>query len=449
MKNFIKFSILLVLVSLFLNSCQKEETEFIDETPDGAITANSTLAKLLQNVSQNNGGIDDFIDGTPCSSIQFPYQILVNGQSITIQNESDLANLAGITSPITIVFPITVVFQDFSTLVVNSQQELNALAQVCQDLDESINCIDLVYPVTFFVYNSNNEQIDTVVIQGDSQLFDFLFSLGEGVYVALEFPVTVILADGSAVTVTSNSQLQGLVEACEDIIVDPLPLELETVLTTDSWFISFFFDGDDETLEFASYEFVFNTNGTATATNGSNTEPGTWSIQINSSGNLKLILDFGNEDPLDELEEDWKVIDFSSDLIRLKDDDDFLSFSRTPFAGGGANVQLLKDVLTEGNWFVALFLEDGEDDGTSDFDTFSFDFISNGQIVVTNAGNTLFGTWFILEDDDDLELILNFDDAYPLDELDDDWMVIEFNNNQVQLRDDDDEDADILIFEKL
>ncbi|MBA3986080.1 MAG: hypothetical protein H0X63_05810, partial [Flavobacteriales bacterium] len=189
---------------------------------------------------------------------------------------------------------------------------------------------------------------------------------------------------------------------------------------------------------------------TATATTGSNVEDGTWSINTSGASHImRLILDFGDEDPLDELDEDWKVIDFSNELIRLKKGNNFLTFSRTPFTGGGANAQQLKDVLTDGNWYVALFLEDGEDDETSNFDTFNFNFISSGLIVVTNPGNTLFGTWFVMEDDGELELILNFDDAYPLDELDDDWMVIEFSNNQVQLRDDDDEDADILIFEKL
>ncbi len=449
MKNLIKFSTFLMLVSFVVISCQKEETEFIDETPEGVITANSTFAKLLQNLSQNNGGIDDFIDGTPCSSIQYPYQLIINGQTITIENESDLSNIAGITSPITIVFPITVAFEDFSTLVVNNQGELNALADVCEDINEAIDCIDLVYPLTFFVYNSNNEQIDTVVIQSDAQLFSFLSSLDEGVYVALEFPITVVLADGSTATVTSITQLQALVEDCEDI-VDPLPLELETVLTTDSWFISFFFDGEDETSEFSSYEFVFNTNGTATATSGSTIEDGTWSIQASgSSQNLKLILDFGDEDPVDELDEDWKVIDFTNELIRLKKGNHFLTFSRTPFTGGGASAQELKDVLTDGNWFVGLFLEDGDDDETSNFNSLNFNFIPSGLIVVTNPSSTLFGTWFVMEDGDELTLILNFDDAYPLDELDDDWMVVQFNNNQIELKDDDDEDADLLIFEKL
>lgn len=440
---------LLFMSSLFL-SCQKEESEFINDSQEETLTADSILAKLLLNTSQNSGSIDDFIDGTSCSSIQFPYQVIVNGQAITLENEEDVTALSNNGADITIIFPVTVVFEDFSTAVVNDQQELNALGEVCDSIDEAISCIDLVYPVTFFTYNAANEQTGTAVIDDDAALFAFLSSLDEDSYIALDFPITVVLADGNSVTVTSNAQLQGLIESCEDIITDPSPLELETVLTTDSWFISFFFDDEDQTSDYADYEFVFNTNGTTTITNGSNVEDGTWSIdQSGSSHILRLILEFDDEEPLEELEEDWKVIDFSNDLIRLKKGNDFLTFSRTPFTSGGTNAEQLRDILTDGNWFVALFMEDGEDDETSNFDTFQFNFIPNGQVVVTNPGSTLFGTWFVEEDDDELELILNFEDAYPLDELDDDWLVFELQNNQVELRDDDDGDADLLIFEKL
>ncbi|MCR9182616.1 MAG: hypothetical protein NXH73_06790, partial [Flavobacteriaceae bacterium] len=110
MKHFnLKIAYFLV-ISLFFISCQKEEIDIIDETPGDAITIETPLAKLLLNTTQNNGGIDDFIDGTSCSSIQFPYQVIINGQTITISSPSDLIPLANITAPISLVFPITVVF---------------------------------------------------------------------------------------------------------------------------------------------------------------------------------------------------------------------------------------------------------------------------------------------------------------------------------------------------
>ncbi len=448
------------ILSLFFFSCQKEEIEIIDETPGDAITLETPLTNLLLNTTQNNGSIDDFIDGTSCSSIQFPYQVIINGQTLTISNPTDLLPLANITSPITIVFPITVVFEDFSTLTVNNQQELNDLGQLCQSLNEAIDCIELVYPITLFIFNSNNEQIGTTTINSNAEFFSFLSSLETGVFVAIDFPITVILADGTFETVNSNSQLQELIENCEEIITDPPnPVDLETVLTTDSWFVSYFFDDEDETDDFAGYEFTFNSNGTATATNSSNTVPGTWSITNSSGGQIKLDLDFGNDFPLDELEEDWKVIDFSNELIRLFDvsggdgSTDYLHFSRTPTQGGGGGgnpaVQELKDILNDGNWFVALFLEDGEDDQTSDFNSFSFDFLENGLVIASNSQVTLEGTWQVtLNSDDELKLKLNFISVFPLDEIDDDWLVVETQNNQVKLADDDDNDADILIFEK-
>ncbi len=451
--------ILVILVMSFvLFSCQKEVSEFIDTTPGDTIIANSVLATLLQNASQNSGSIDDFIDSTPCSSIQFPYQVIINGQTITITDLSDLASIGNTTSPITIVFPITVVFEDFSTRLVNNQQELDALVILCQSLDNSINCIDIVYPITFFIFNANNEQTGTVVISSDAQLFVFLTTLEDGVFLAIDFPITIILSDGSSVVVTNNNQLQDLIQNCIDIIIDdsPLPIDLETILITDSWFVSFFFDDQDETSDFAGYEFIFHTDGTASAILGANTTTGTWFVNTTSGGQLKLNLNFGLNFPLDELDEDWKVIEFSNELIRLFDisggdgSTDYLTFSRTPTTGGGGSpeAQQLRTILIDGNWFVAQYLDDGVDDETSDFNSFSFNFMESGIVAATNTNGTLNGTWFVTGTDSNLKLVLNFNNVNPLDDLDDDWMVIDFQNSQVRLREDNDSDADLLTFEK-
>lgn len=450
--NRFQFSgLLLLLIGFTFFSCQKEEIEIIDNTPGDAITSDSALAKLLLDTSMNNGSIDDFIDGTPCSSIQMPFDVLVNGQTITISNQTQLVALAQITSPITLVFPITVVFEDFTTLIVNSQQELDALAQSCQAFNNAIDCVELVYPVTFFVYNANNEQTATVVINNNTELFAFLSNLETGVYVAIQFPITVILADGSLVSVTSHNQLQAIIENCEDSIPDPpAPSELETILTTGNWYVSLFFDDEDETYLYADYEFSFNSDGTAAAVSGSNTVNGSWFIS-SSSSDLKLNLDFGNDIPFDELEEDWKVLDFNNEQIRLRDGSDLLTFSRTPYSGGNGNVQQLNDILLDGLWYVALYLEDSDEDYTSIFNSFQFDFQTGGIVSVSNNSVTLQGNWFVtIENENNLKLILSFSDVYPLDEIDEDWFVIEFQNNQVKLvDDDDDDDPDVLIFEKL
>jgi hypothetical protein len=441
--------LLLFFLGILLLSCQKEEMEFVDNTPGDAITSDSTLAKLLMDASRNDGSNDDFIDGTPCSSIQMPFDVIVNGQTITVSNLIQLDALAQITSPITIVFPITVVFENYTTLEVNSQQELDALAQACETVNNAIGCIDIEYSVTFFVYNSNNEQTGTVVINSKAELFAFISGLGDGVYVALQFPVTVTLADGSQTTVTSNAHLEAMIEGCEDSIPDPTsPIELETILTTGNWFVGLLFDTIDETHLFAEYEFTFNSNGSATANSGSNTVDGSWFVSSSSSGSLKLNLDFGEDEPFDELEEDWKVLDFNNNLIRLKSGSRLLIFSRVAYDGGvNTDVSLLTDILIDGLWLIAFYLDEL---GASSYSTFQFNFQTNGTVSVSNNIVTLEGNWFVtVKANGDLKLILNFIDAYPLDELDNDWLVVEFQNNQVKLVDENSNNNDELIFEKL
>ncbi|HBY69258.1 MAG TPA: hypothetical protein DEG69_16820, partial [Flavobacteriaceae bacterium] len=64
------YTFLILCFGLFLTSCQKEETEFIDETDqDETITSNSTLTNLLLRTSQNPGSNDDIIDGNSCTQV--------------------------------------------------------------------------------------------------------------------------------------------------------------------------------------------------------------------------------------------------------------------------------------------------------------------------------------------------------------------------------------------
>ncbi len=94
-----------------------------------------------------------------------------------------------------------------------------------------------------------------------------------------------------------------------------------------SWRISYYFDNTDETADFAGYTFSFNSNGQLTAANGTNTITGTWS-QTSS----KLVISFGTDPFMSELNDDWLIEEKTSNSIKLKDDnpaqDDRLQFSR-------------------------------------------------------------------------------------------------------------------------
>lgn len=98
--------------------------------------------------------------------------------------------------------------------------------------------------------------------------------------------------------------------------------------TTDgNWRVSLYYDNSDETYKFTGYTFTFNSNGSITATNGSNSANGTW-----SQGSSKFNIDFGTTAVFSDLNDDWLIEEITSSSIRLKDDnparDEKLQFIR-------------------------------------------------------------------------------------------------------------------------
>jgi hypothetical protein len=438
----------LLFVSLTFFSCQKEEEEYIDETTEETISANSPLTELLLRTTQNPGAYDDIIDGNPCTSVVLPVIVIANGQQLTINTPEDILliqqifdQFPGDTDTLEIIFPITVEFFDYTQLTVNNQEELDALAAVCNANNPEINCLELVYPITFFTYNTEQEQTGSVTVNSDVELFTFLNGLGPDDFISLDFPISVILEDGSTVEVASNQQLQTLIDECvANTDDDPIDVaEFEEDLTTGVWYVIYFFDHYDETANFNGYEFSFATDGTAQADNGGTITNGTWAL----TESFKFDLFFGTNPPLDELDEDWEILEATDEIIKLKHISggdgsiDFLTFGRTPNTGGN-NTELnlfIEDLIT-GSWFVNLLENDG-DDQTANYNGYEFTFLANGSATATSGSNTVNGFWTAQEGNNGLELVLNFDASgnNAFAELNDDWDVLEAAQTIIRLSD--------------
>lgn len=95
---------------------------------------------------------------------------------------------------------------------------------------------------------------------------------------------------------------------------------LSSVISVGSWTIHFYSNkGIDDTADFSGYTFVFNGNGTLTATKGSATTVGTWA-EVKESGKTKLVIAWtgaGIPAALTELDEDWMATSITSTLIQL------------------------------------------------------------------------------------------------------------------------------------
>ena len=212
----------------------------------------------------------------------------------------------------------TTPLDDSNSETIEQGSELANLMQRTSDGNDndSIDCIDFVYPLNFFIYNSDNEQTGTQTVNSDSELLSFLLSLESGTYIELDYPISVVLKDGTVVEVNGNAELLTLITDCASNGDDDIPNDFVDILTSDSWYVTYFFDDTDETSDFDGYEFTFATDSTAQAVKGSIIVDGTWDLTSGSTPDLELF--FGNDDPFDELDEDWDIIEATSEIIKLK-----------------------------------------------------------------------------------------------------------------------------------
>ncbi|MBF6641121.1 hypothetical protein IVB69_06490 [Flavobacterium sp. J49] len=317
-----------------LGSCQKEEETIIQDNTQSFV-ANAPIAGLLSRTSQNPTSLDNVLDNSSCFSVQLPVTVIVNGQQITVNDQADyqivqaaIDEFSDDDDLVNFVYPITIIYQNFQTQVLQDADDLDDVIDDCGEDDgfDEIDCITLVYPITINIYDSNNQLANTVTINSNSNLFNFLANLGSNTYVAINYPISAVNSNGQTVVINSNSELENFIEDSIDDCDDDNSggsggsgsSAFTDVLTSGTWYISYYFeDDDDETSDFNGYTFTFNSNGTSTALRNGVTTNGTWSTFVDSGQN-KLDLIF-NGINLDEIEDDWRIIEYSNTQIRLKD----------------------------------------------------------------------------------------------------------------------------------
>lgn len=332
-----------------LGSCQKEEETVIQDNTESFVV-NEPIAGLLSRTSQNPTSIDNVLDNSSCFSVQLPVTVIVNGEQITVTTEADyqivqaaIDEFSDDDDLVNFVYPITIIYQNFQSQVLQDADDLDDVIDDCGEDDgfDEIDCITLVYPITINIYDSNNQLANTVTITSNSNLFNFLANLGSNTYVAINYPISAINSNGQTVVINSNSELENFIEDSIDDCDDDNSggsggsgsSAFTDVLTSGTWYISYYLeDDDDETSDFNGYTFTFNTNGTSTAVRNSMTTNGTWSTFVDSGQN-KLDLIFDGL-ALDEIEDDWRIIEYSNTQIRLKDvsggdgSTDYLTFTK-------------------------------------------------------------------------------------------------------------------------
>lgn len=328
MKTTIKY-LFLSLLGISFVACQKEETVIVqDDNNIQNLSIASPLSSLISRVSQSPTSFDNVIDNCSCFSVQLPVTVIVNSQNITVSTDADYQIVQNAIDAfsndddiVNFIYPITVKFQNFQTKILSNKDQLDDILDECYGDDgfDEIDCISVVYPISFNVYNSNNQVASTITINSNSQLYNFLENLDSNVIISLNYPVSLLNSTGATIVINNNSELESFIENsiddCQSSGGGGNPT-FTSILTSGSWHISYHFDDVDDTSSYNGYNFTFNSSGTVIAVNNTMNINGTWSTYVDSGEN-KFLLAFDGL-TLDEIEEDWKITEFTATSIRLK-----------------------------------------------------------------------------------------------------------------------------------
>ncbi len=352
MQNLMKILSLVLVATLLVTSCRKEESVLIEGPQNETLKANSAVANLMQRTAMKDGSDDNIVDGANCFSVDFPFTVVVNGMEITVTSEEDLDTVEDIfdefdddDDTLEISFPVTIILSDFSEVTINSVEEFEDFADECEgenEFDDDIECIDIKYPITASIFNANNELIDTITISSDQELYQFLDNLEDDDIVNVDFPVTLILSDGTEVSVSNLDQLEDVIDDAEDDCdedddydyndddCDNCSTEQLTDFLTncDGWMVDDIRrNGMDLEDQYEGYTFTFDTDGTITVDTGSESISGTW--ESSGAGNNIIVTisipdltDFNGDWMLHEVEQEEGEV-----IVELElENDDELEF---------------------------------------------------------------------------------------------------------------------------
>jgi hypothetical protein len=388
------------------------------------IVANSVLSNLMLRTSANAVSEDNVIDNTSCFSVALPVTVIIGNIIIAVENQDAIDELEELLENFEdeipeFVFPITIIDSDYTETIIENQDQLEALLEDCID-DDVIECVDFVYPISFSVLNTEFVIIDTVTIEGNEALYEFLENLdNDGVnFVSLNFPVTLVYANGETIEVNSNTELSDAIssvnEDCENDDFDNCDVdERRQSLKECKWEIETY----SSFSEFEGFELEFNEDFTFDIIIDDNqvlSEGNTW--ELVEDGNfvyLVLMTDF------EDFEGNWKILECDDDELYLTKDDQIMRIEQYCETDSNCSVEDLSNDLVECFWFADTSLLVNQEN--------RFVFTPNGTVkVFTNNVFVEVGTWNISIDANELTLVLGLNGNY--EALSGNWQVIDCND---------------------
>lgn len=314
----------------------------------------------------------------------------------------------------------TQITTDDSANLTNTSALTGLLSRVSQDstsvdnVIDSTSCFSVNLPVIVIV---NNQQLTISDATGYALVQNILNEFSDDDdQVSFIFPITITFANYTTAVITSNNQLDDIIDDCGEDNDDEIeclninyPITISyynassqapsnITINNDSDLYNFFEDFDDD--DYATINYPIS----VTVANGNQ-------VVINSNSELE-----------DAIENADSSCDGDDDI---NDDDDDDS-DNTPISPNFISV------LQSGEWHVSYFFDNTNQ--TSNYSGYNFSFDTNGTIAVSVSSSNLSGTWEAYVDDNEDTLEINFPSSQ-LEDLSDDWEIIEFSATQIRLKD--------------
>jgi hypothetical protein len=281
-----------------------------------------------------DGSFDDLLDGASCSSILLPATAKVNGVQVSILSQLDYQQVISIfgqsnndQDTVVLQFPLRVRLSNYTEATVNNQTEYNTILNACTSAEASgqdaISSVNISFPITILTYNLSLQQTGSVVITSEQQLYTYMSNVSSTELFSVNYPISVTIADGTKITVSSDAELQAAItaslktETAMKAAVENSK-KLETILVNGKFRVdSFISAGVNSATNYKDFTVDYANNLSVTAINLlGTTVSGTYAVS--SELDVFLKLNFSGNATFALLNNNWKVTSFTATTIALQ-----------------------------------------------------------------------------------------------------------------------------------
>ena len=277
---------------------------------------------------------------------------------------------------------------------------------------DNASCLDIELPVTVIV-----DGIEIVVdSEEDLELIENIYDEFDDDEDVLEilFPITIVLADFTEITINNFDELEDLAENCageneddDDIECADIQYPLEaSIFDTNNELVGTLTIDDDEEL----YLFIEDLEDTQIITIGFP---------------IVVVLSDGTEVEASNLDELEEILDNADDDCDEDDDNDYNDDDCDD-----CNTELLNDIITScPDWFVDE-LERNDMELTDEYNGFTFSFFEGGTVVGTDGVDEFQGSWSAEGSGNDIVMVI---DIPELPDFNGEWNVHEIEEDDDSL----------------